>query len=384
MRYTDRFLNALMYPHHMTARAELFFGGAKVADINLSSQAGAVSGDRASITRRTFSATIDPRLIPKSVSDRLTPYGSQLKVWRGIRYSDATTEEYPIFFGRINTMDFSRDEFTVNCSDLASQVADTRFEVPRVATRGISVTTQMRDLILEAVPGATITIDSRLPATTIATPAVWDRERTEALDNLGYSIGAEWYAMPDQTWAITPLPAAVPAAPAIWIIDSGDIGVAVSRTTNLDRAAVYNAVVVNGEPPDGVPPAYGVARDNNVNSPTVWSGPFGKIPFFFSSQFVTTNAQAVTTAQALLGQLIAGTRSVSADCVVNPKLRLGDVVLVSTEQTGFDGLFYVQSFTMPIDPGGAMSVVLNAALDPAADGTLIDSPLALAQGISWP
>lgn len=35
MRYTDRFLNALMDSHAMTARAELFYGGGKVGDISL-------------------------------------------------------------------------------------------------------------------------------------------------------------------------------------------------------------------------------------------------------------------------------------------------------------------------------------------------------------
>jgi hypothetical protein len=383
-RYTDRFLNALMYPHRMTARAELYYGGAKVADINLASSAGSVTADRGAASRRTFSATIDPAYIPKSLTGQLTPYGSQLKVWRGIRYADATVEEYPVFFGRVDSMAFSRDAFIVTCSDMASQVADTRFEVPRAATRGNTVVQQMKDLILEAVPGVTIDSSTVTATTTVGVPAVWDRERVEALNNLGESIGAEWYAMPDQTWKISPLPAAIPSGPAVWIIDSGDIGVAVERTTNLDRATVFNAVVVNGEPADSKPPAYGVARDTAIGSPTVWGGAFGKIPNFFSSQFVTTNAQAVTTAQALLGQLVAGTRAVNVSCVPNPKLRLADVVMVSTDQTGFDGLYYVQSFTLPIDPSTPMSIVCNAALDPSASGDLVDAPIVFAEGISWP
>lgn len=383
MRYTDRFLNSLMYPHQMTARAELFYGGGKVGDFDLSSSSGEVTADRNAITRRTFSATVDPKMTPKSLTDRLTPYGSQIKVFRGIRYNDNTVEEYPIFFGRIDSLDFSRDSMAIKASDRAADVADTRFEVPRVATAGAQVRNQMRDLITEAVVGATVNITTP-NASTITTPAVWDRERTEALDNLGYTIGAEWYAMPDETWAISPLPASTASGPAIWVIDSGDIGVAVARQTNLDRGNVFNAVVVNGEPPDGVPPAYGVARDTNPASPTVWGGAYGKIPMFFSSQFITTNAQAVSVAQALLGESVAGTRAVSVQCIPNPKLRLADVVMISTGQTGFDGLYYVQSFTLPVDPYSPMSIVCNVALNPAANGELFDAPIAFAEGISWP
>lgn len=382
-RYTDRFLEALMYSHRMTARAELFYGGAKVADIDLSSSDGSVSADRGAITRRTFTATLDPRQIPTSVTDRITPYGSQLKVWRGIQYNDFAVEEYPVFFGRIDSIDFSRDTFKVTCSDMASQVADTRFESPRTATRGAQITSQMRDLILEAVPGATINITANSTAT-ITTPAVWDRERTEALDNLGFSIGAEWYAMADQSWAISALPASVPSGAASWIIDSGDTGVTISRATNLDRSTVFNAVVVNGEPADQGTPAYGVARDTNASSPTVWGGAFGKVPTFFSSQFVSTNAQAVTTAQSLLGQVIAGTRSVNIECVPNPKVALADVVMVFNDQKGFDGLYYVQSFALPINPGSAMSIVCHTALDPSVNGDLVDAPVILAEGITWP
>jgi hypothetical protein len=372
-----------MYPHQMTARAELFYGGGKVGDFNLASSSGAVNADRAAITRRTFSATVDPAMTPKSLTDRLTPYGSQIKVFRGIRYNDNSVEEYPIFFGRIDSLDFSRNSMVIRASDRAADVADTRFEVPRVATQGAQVRNQMRDLITEAVVGATVNITTT-NASIITTPAVWDRERTEALDNLGYTIGAEWYAMPDETWAISPLPASTASGPATWIIDSGDIGVAVTRETNLDRGNVFNAVVVNGEPPNGTAPAYGVARDTNGSSPTVWGGAYGKVPMFFSSQFITTNAQAVATAQALLAESVAGTRAVTVTCVPNPKLRLADVVMISTGQTGFDGLYYVQSFTLPTDPKTPMTIVCNVALNPAADGSLEDAPVIFAEGISWP
>lgn len=380
-RYSDRYLNALMAPHKMTSRAELYFGGGKVGDLQLVE--GLVNADRGSLVRRTFEGTLDPTNAPASLTDKLTPYGSQLKVFRGIEYNDTTIDEFPVFYGRVESVDFGLNGVTVRCADLAADVVDTRFEVPRTGTRGAQIRHFMRDLIQEAVPGVTVDILTT-DTSTITTPSVWDRERSEALQSLAPSISSEWFAMADGTFQIAPLPAVQASPVAVWIVDSGDIGVAIERLTVLDRADVYNSVVVNGEPSDSTPAVYAVARDTNPASPTRWGGPFGKVPAFFSSGVLTSTAQAQATANALLVSAIAGTRSVEVRCVPNAKLRLGDVVFISTGQAGFDGMYYANAFTLPAGPGEPMTMVCDVVLTTTVAGDIVDAPVVFGEGISWP
>lgn len=359
LRYTDKFLNALMYPHKSTHRAELFYGGGKVGEFQFST--GVVNADRSSVVRRSFSGVVDPRQIPKSVSDYFTPYGAQVKIYRGVEYNDNSREEYPIFFGRVESVDFGREGIDIRCADRSADVVDSRFETPRVSPRGQEIRNVMRDLILEAVPGATVDIITTNNAL-VTVPIVWDRERADALDLLATSIGAEWYQRPDGNFRIAPMPSVIPAPVAVWIVNSGDDGVAMERITHLDRATVYNSVVVNGEPVDSTPSVYARSRDMNPTSPTRWGGPFGKVPYFFSSSLITTTAQAQSTADQLLGLAIAGTNSISVTCVCNPKLMLADVIQVVTSQPGFDTYYYTQSMTIPVEPETPMTLTGNVVI----------------------
>jgi hypothetical protein len=375
-----------MFPHQVAIRGELWYGGAKVDDLLFVS--GSVSEDRNAVVRRTFTGAIDPRMSPTSLNDKLTPWGSYVKVWRGIRFPNNEVTDFLVFTGRIEEVDFGRFQVNIRCSDLAADVADARFEAPRSGTKTMTFVDQIKALITEAVPSATfnVTVTGTNLTKTIVTPATWDRERTEALDGLALVIGAEWYAQPDGVFAIAPSPAITESSPAVWIVDAGDTGVVVERGTQIDRAGVYNAVVVNGEPPDGQAPAYGVARDTNPVSLVKWGGPYGKVPRFFSTQFITTNADATAVALSMLGDAISGTRSVTIRCVVNPKLRAGDIVFVQTEaDSEYDGMYFIHSLTIPLEPESPMSLVCNTALAPVGGGELMlqAAPLLLPEGVNW-
>lgn len=384
-RYSDPFLNALMYPHQMTCRAELIWQGSIIANIPVVS--GSVTVDRQSTVRRTLDAELDPTYAPKVITDRLTPYGSVIRVYRGIRWPNNDITENVVFLGRVDSVEFGRLSLRVRASDLGGFIADARFEKPYTATRNMLIIDQMKALITDAYAAATFTVNTTSTAR-ITTPATWDRERADALDNLAETIGCEWYASADGTFHIDPLPA-LSAASAVWVIDTGDTGVTITRETALDRQAVYNAVVVNGEPPDGQAPAYGVARDANPASLTMWGGPFGKVPRFFSSQFIYTNTQAQNTALSMLGDAVTSTQSVNVGCVANPRLMSGQVVLIqdTLSPSAWDGLYFINSMTLPLDPESAMSLVgkmtVKATTVSGEDVIFERSPIRLAEGISY-
>jgi hypothetical protein len=352
-----------MYPHQITARAELLFDGAVLDDVPLVS--GTVSADRSSTVRRTAEFEVDPALAPRWETDALTPFGSVIRAFRGIRWPNGDVTEVQVFHGRVDAVDFGRATNRVRCSDAAAAIVDARFERPFTASKGMLVIDQMKAIILDAVADAEFDVDPNVAAntTTITTPATWDRERISALDNLAAVIGADWMASPEGKYRIVQLPT-LAGSPPSWVVDSGDTGVTITHITSLDRAQIYNGMVVNGEPPDGQPPVTGVAHDDGPFSPTRWGGPFGMVPKFFSSQFITTQAQADSVALSMLGDVVSGARSVEITCVPNPRVQTNDVIYVNDgSDSDWSGMYYAHSLSLPLDPELPMTIIAKTAYE---------------------
>lgn len=386
--YTDDLLNALMFSHQPTLRAELWYAGAKVENLNIAN--GTVSADRGSVVRRTADLTIDPGQAPQSLTDRMGPYGSIVKIWRGVRFPDNSVLDRQIFWGRIDSVDYAENALTVRCSDLAAFVTDARFEAPVTKAKGTNRFTAIRDLIQDAIPGITVT-DNSGKVQTLAADKVEDRDRTAMLNSLANDMGCDWYATPDGVFVVAPFPSLTSTnnpAGASWIINTGDQGVLVSRHTTLERTGIYNAMVVNSEPPDNTAPIRSVARDNNPNSPTKWGGPFGKVPKFYTSAYIKTQADADSNAVSMLAQALSATNALDVQCVPNPRLMLGDLVWVESGRSMFTGMYFVQSFTMPLAAGdGAMSLVVQQALSTSdsadVDATLLPAPFSAEEHVLW-
>jgi hypothetical protein len=102
----------------------------------------------------------------------------------------------------------------------------------------------------------------------------------------------------------------------------------VEANRSLSRERVYNAVVVTGEGADQLTPVRAVAVNAQESSPTFFGGPFGRIPRFYSSSFITTQSQAENAAVNLLRQTLGAPYDVGLSAVPNPAVRPYDVIRV--------------------------------------------------------
>lgn len=385
-RYTDPYLNALMDSHGMTLRCELWLSGTNVG--RLSVQSGSVSCDRGSSVRRTATLSLDPGNVTDPVlGPKLNPYGSLIKIWRGIRYPNGVVAEAQIFTGRIDAITVNIKDVSVRCSDMAAMVVDSRFgkryQVTNATTKVIDL---VRTLITDAVPGATFYQDI-VPAPTLVVRngTVWEQERSEALDQLATQVGGEWFADTAGDFHLRTLPATITAStvPA-WIIDTGDSGVLVSNVVTSDRQNVFNEVWVEGTPIGGTQSAVGHWQDTNAASPTYFGGPYGKIPTWYTGQQLDPNDTiAADTLAAKLGQQsVSATSSLSVSCVVNAKLNLGDPVTVYAPRFGVNGTYYIQSMDIPLTMSDTMTLTLNRAIVVA--GTSWEwAPPRIPEGSTW-
>lgn len=387
-RYADKFLNALMDPHHINVEGQLWYDGFLIGTLPLVS--GSVTADRAGDVRRTATLEVDPTVLADpAIAAKLNPKGSVVKLSRGVRYPDNSAQSYPIFTGRIDVVESSLDTLSLQCSDMSSFIVDARFTSPYQPYFDNTITDEVKSIIENAYNGVTVVIDDPT-AVKVGNAITYEQERGEAINQLLKSVSLEWEADAAGVIHLKKLPAVITTATLpVWIVDSGDAGVLLDTSSSLDRQGVSNFVIVDGEAIDGDVGAHGEWADLDNTSVTWIYGPYGLVVTYFSGQTVRTTAAADALAAELGGNSIAKVEQVQVTCIANPQIQLGDVVRVFSARRRLDKMYFVQSFEMPLDPESPMTMTLFQTLVPsgtkAAGGktTFKPSPLQIPEGCTW-
>jgi hypothetical protein len=106
-------------------------------------------------------------------------------------------------------------------------------------------------------------------------------------------------------------------------------------------------------------PVWGIATDDDPNSPTLYGGPYGQIPKFYSSGHISTQSQANKVASKQLAAHLGATRIISFDSVPNPALDAGDSVSV-VYPDGHSELHIIDALQIPLSPAGVMTAETRA------------------------
>jgi hypothetical protein len=131
--------------------------------------------------------------------------------------------------------------------------------------------------------------------------------------------------------------------------------VLVTSARRLTSKGVYNAVVASGEATDTNPPVSAVAIDNDPNSPTYFYGPFGKVPRFYSSPFITSTDQAFSAASTDLRRQFGLPYTISLDAIPHPGLEVWDPVRVLPSVRDSWTTHALETMTIPLTHDGAMT-----------------------------
>lgn len=359
---SDRFLAALAESHTPTVEVKLFRTDGRVETLE-SITGGSVPVDRGASTRRTCSVTLaDPQLIPQTPADKLSVYGAQLRISRGIQFSDGI-EQVPLGVFRVDEVSGDVDDgpVTISGKSLECVVSDDKFTAPYKAS-GTAVGA-ITALIQRSIPSATIV--NRATDAVIG-PRTWDTQADpwDAVVECGTAIGAEVYADADGVFIVATLPDLLTTTP-VWTIAAGEGGAYISADRGMSAANVFNGVLASGENTESdAPPVSYLATDTDTASPTYWGGPFGHRPTFYSSSTITTLAQATAAANLLLKQSVAPNASADISSLPNPALEPGDVLRV-VYGDGRRELHQVQSFSVPLEAGGDFTVATISAKEDA-------------------
>lgn len=329
---------------------------------------GTVTATLSSRVARTLALTVVRTYFPVTAlglpdpTAFLAPFGNRLRVVAGIAYGDGSTVTFPVFYGRVESAILNQGgDVAIAAVDLAADVVDAQFETPENSVATNPVGTEVKRIILEAVPNATFgafdVAGSQVGALT------WETDRGKALDDLAASVGMLWYALADGSFVLRTTPWAKSGlVPAVTITDGvgwpAKGGQASSYGVSLSRTDVYNSVVVTAER-QGAAPLYAVARDLDPASATYYLGNFGKKPTLIQNQAPTSQQQCLSAATVALKSAKSIQFTVSPLVIPpDPSLELGDLL-----QLNLDGVVTKQAingFTLPLREGQGMSLDLRA------------------------
>lgn len=327
---SDRFLDTLRGSHLAVFRARVCTTFQTGTDPD-GTEIDIVSGDVKSSATADIRSTLDlttSESWPRLASDLLAPYGNEIFVERGIQYGNGQREFVGLGYFRINTpeQDEAPDgEITISATDRMAGIIDAKFLTPRQFASTLTNGDLVETLITEVYPDATITWDDTdVRDDTTNRTIITEDDRFAVLKDLVTSLGKIGYWDHTGTFQVK-TPPDVTGDPS-WTIDAGRDGVLINMSRGLTREGVYNAVVATGEATDTTAPARAVAYNLDPTSPTYYNGAFGPVPRFYSSPFITTNAQALSAATSILRKQLGIPYQVELASIANPAVEPYDVI----------------------------------------------------------
>lgn len=337
--------------------------------LRLPATGGEVSVDRTAEIRRACRATcIDPTglLVPSSADSLLTPYGTILRPYRGVQYTDGSIEVCPLGVFRLakSAVDDSTGgspDIKLEAYDLSRTVQRDKFVVPYVIPVGTNMIDAIKAILERTFPD--LDYDAISTTRTTSAPKLYDvgDDPWKACTDLATSLGCEIYFNVDG-WVVIAPPVDIDALPSpdfTYIEGQGCV------MTNLSRVFTdepgYNGVVITGESPgDELPPVRAVAWDEEPTSATYHLGPYGEVPMFITDQTIKTAEDAQSTADQLLRNLLGFSSGLSISGIVNPSYEAGHVVQVERQRSRVTGLYAVDAFNVPLRATDLQNLTLRA------------------------
>lgn len=381
---TQNFLDAIRGSHRISSRARLVSQFQSTVDpegeelLIISGDVNAeatIFGDKevkGVITHSSLDLTIEGTgLFPRihGTVSQLTPFGNEIYVERGIAFGNGSTEWVGLGYFRIDKED--QDDtpdgpIRLSCSDRFGTIIDSRFPQPRQYQSTELIGDVVDDMILEIYPAAIIEWDDATNLQQLGRMVIIEKERIEGFTDLVTSLGKMAFWDHRGVLVIRDVPdASIP----VFQVNAGEDGVLVNMRRSLTRDEVYNGVVASGEAADTNVPVLAVVVDSSA-TPTRWGGPFGKIPRFYSSPFITTELQAESAGKAILQQSTGIPYQVDFSMVPNVALEPLDTVAIDYPNRARGKSLHSENhiltkLTYPLAEDQAMTAITREQLIPS-------------------
>lgn len=356
---TDEFYKRLRLSHEVVSYVEMIAPDQEA--VPLTALEGDVAVDRSAQVRRSLNCrVIDPTgtITPRETGEVLTPYGTLLRAYRGIKWMDRTgtwvEEICPLGVFRLSrsSITYKADgtsEISLEAYDFSRTIQRDKFLTPYVVNPETNILTAIKEIVKRTFPA--MEYDAISTALKTTAPMLFDTggDPWDACTQLAKSMGCEIYFDAEGRLVVAPPPdRAAQPAPAFEYFDS-DGGHMIDLGRDFADEQAFNGVVVTGESPgDEKPPVRAEAWDDSPSSPTYRRGNYGEVPHFITDNVAKTTEDCEKIAKAELALILGRPSSLSITALVNPSYEAGEVVHVKLDRADIDGLYSLDAFNVPL------------------------------------
>lgn len=367
---TARFAKEISGSHEVYAYVDVVSTAGET--VRLTATDGSVNVDRTAQFRRTATiACIDPTgtLLPSRGGDLLTPFGTEVRPYRGVKYhnADGSTEieVQPLGVFRLSKstiIESSKTGVTISLdmTDRSRTVSRDKFTVPYTIAAG----TNLLDAITLIV-GRTFThlhFDTTDTALTTTAVKVYDvnDDPWQACVDLATAMACEVYFDATGGLVVAPPPNLDTLPEPVFTYIENEHCIMTDLQAVYTDDPGYNGVVFTGATIGTSTVAVrAVAWDNEPTSPTYHLGPYGEVPMSLQDTSVTTTDAAQAAADAQLRNLIGFAAQITVSGSVNPAYEGGDPIQVVRQAMNIAGYYSIDAFNVPLRKDGTQNIVLK-------------------------
>lgn len=317
---------------------------------------GYVGMDDVAVRRECHFTVVDADgvLTPVTARDMLTPKGTEVRCYRGLEVKDGITryskdwEWVPLgVFGIAEPEVRGHSDGTVievKGFDRVDTMRDRRFVFDWVIPNGAAIDQTIADIVLSR-----LTVPVRITQSTYPLPAVVYERLTDAWDavrEIAEAGAVQAYFDQLGTLVIAP---DEPTLTGYSYTPIGNQALLMTSARKFSKDYTYSGVIVRGQHPDKTP-VYTELWDLDPKSATYSDGPFGRRPFSYYSELITSQAMADAKAAQLLPTVTRIAQEITVEVTGHPGHDIGDVIELLDPRTRTSGLWQIVSATVPLRP----------------------------------
>lgn len=356
------FKAAIIADHTVIAKAEVWSTERKLLDLDIDT--GKVTVNSGNTARRTceihLSTTRESdNLVPDTGFDSLAPFGNQLRLYRGIQFTDGTEEYVPlgvfvitdvkiadtnegvsiVVTGEDKSLIVSRNKWTsayqmVSGTLEASLLALLQNRYPDIETNFPTTNVTVNQIIL----GSDSNVDPWKDAVHIA-------------ELVGYDL----YFDVNGVCVMKQFPT-LDASTVVATYEEGNGTTVSSLDRTISTKETYNGVIYTVEGTQVATPIRVEVWDEDSSSPTYRYGVFGSVPTFITTSLIGTSAEAIKAATLLLNTYIGAQEQITFSSIVDPSLDANDVIYVKSNGAKVDRTVIIDQLDIPLNVEGQLSV----------------------------
>jgi Domain of unknown function (DUF5047) len=357
---------AIREDHIAVTKAEIWNQDQKLLTLDITD--GSVQVLVGNAFRRSCSVSLTTsretnNLVPDTDFDFLTPFGNEIRLFRGVEFTDGTREYVPLGIFVITDIKI-RDEnngvfIDVDGVDRGIIVSRNKWTEAYQMVSGTlesSIQALLQDRYTDVqvnFPTTNVTINQViLGAETGNDP--W-KDAVEICELGGYDL----FFDVDGKATMRQFPS-LDGSPIVAIFEEGEQTIITNLTRDISSRDTYNGIIYTIEGSNVTTPVRVEVWDEDPASPTYRYGVFGEAPTFVTANLLATQAEVIQVATVLLNKYIGAQEQISFGSLVDPTLDSNDVVYVKSLGAKVDRLVIIDDIRIPLSPSGQMETTTRA------------------------